>query len=205
MSLPFLKQYITRDAVLKKLIHYRCKEAEKIQRVSVVDNLAVSSGKRNDLLKRKRELYSIFPPRKQWVHMGCKKRKGLTQIEKNERNLLLTIYREDKQEECLHPDWYVLLNNRIDHIVRASLTSRKLFNKPNVTVIEKKRNEKTKTIECRPICLFKTLDERIYASLYNRVFTHLFDSLFYENSLAFRVAQEGDPDMLHLKAVQKIK
>ena len=41
MALPFLEKYITREAVLKMLIHYRCKEAERIQRVLVVDDLAV--------------------------------------------------------------------------------------------------------------------------------------------------------------------
>lgn len=189
---------------MELLIHYRCKEAERIQRVLVVDNIAVSDGHREDVAKSKQEIYALFPPRRQWVHAGYNRRKNLTQIDKNENNLLLTILRESERKEQ-HPEWYLRLNARIDRIVKAALTGNYLFTKPNVTVIEKKRNEEDKSIECRPICLFKTLEERIYASLYNRVFTHLFDSLFYENSIAFRVPQKDDPQMLHLKAVRKIK
>lgn len=204
MTLPFLEKYITPQAVLELLIHYRCKEAERIQRVLVVDNIAVSNGHREDVTKSKQEIYNLFPPRRQWVHAGYDRRKNLTQIDKNERNLLLTVLRESKREEP-HPEWYARLTARVNMIVKAALTGNHLFTKPNVTVIEKKRNEKDKTIECRPICLFKTLEERIYASLYNRVFTNLFDPLFYENSIAFRVPQKDDPQMLHLKAVSKIK
>ncbi len=204
MTLPFLEKYITPQAVLELLIHYRCKEAERIQRVLVVDNIAVSNGHREDVTKSKQEIYNLFPPRRQWVHAGYDRRKNLTQIDKNERNLLLTVLRESKREEP-HPEWYARLTARVNMIVKAALTGNHLFTKPNVTVIEKKRNETDKTIECRPICLFKTLEERIYASLYNRVFTNLFDPLFYENSIAFRVPQKDDPQMLHLKAVSKIK
>lgn len=205
MALPFIEKFVNRDTVLKLLIRYRCKNAENIQKVLVVDNIAVSNGRRMDVQESKHEIYDMFPPRRQWVHVGCDKRKKYTsQRTKNETALLLTVKRE-VQKEGVHARWYVRLNERIDHIVKAALTSKNLFSKPNVTVIEKKRNEKERIIECRPICSFKTLDERIYASLYNKVFTHLFDALFYENSMAFRVPKKGDPQMLHLKAVQKIK
>lgn len=203
MALPFLKQHITREAVIRKLIHFRCKEAEKIQRKLVVGNIAVPNGSRADVKKSNEELYALFPPRRQWVHIGSDSRKGMTQVKKNERNLWLTVKREQKKDGQ-HAGWYERLEARTTNIVKAALTSEKLFEKPNVTVIEKKRDTKQKTIECRPICLFKTQDERIYASLYNKVFTHLFDDFFYENSFAFRVAQEHD-DMMHLKAVRKIK
>lgn len=204
MALPFIEQYITRSVVLQMLIRYRCKEAEKIQRALIVDNLALNSGLRKHVSPSSQELYDIFPPRRQWVHLSYNKRKDLSQKDKNEKSLLLTVYREEKREGE-HPDWYIKLNNKIFHILQASLTSKDLFRKPNVTVIEKKRDEKGKKIECRPVCLFKTLDERIYASLYNKVFAHLFDSLFYDNSMAFRVSKKDDPEMLHLKAVRKIK
>ncbi len=206
MALPFLEQYITREAVLKILIHYRCKEAERIQRVLVVDDLAVKKedDEKKDEKLRHEELYGLFPPRRKWIHVGFDNRKNLTQIDKNEKNLLYTVLKEEGKEGE-HAEWYKRLDARINKIVSAALTSHVLFARPTVAVIEKKRNEKDKTIECRPICMFKTLDERIYASLYNRVFTHLLDNLFYEKSFAFRVAKKGDPQMLHLKAVRDIK
>lgn len=204
MALPFIEQYITSEAVLKMLIHYRCKEAEKVQRVLVVDHLAVKNTNVVETKRKNEELFSLFPPRRKWVHVDYGKRKNLSQLDKNELNLLYTVMREEKNNGE-HPEWYNRLQVRITTIVKAALTSERLFDRPMVSVIEKKRNEKDKTIECRPICQFKTMDERIYASLYNKVFTHLFDDLFYGYSFAFRVPKRGDPQMLHLKAVQRIK
>ena len=204
MNLPFIEKYITKQAVVELLIHYRCKEAEKIQRKLVVDNIAVSNGSRKKIHYSKTILYDLFPPRRQWVHIGRKNREGLTQEKKNERNLLLTVQRE-RNREGIHPEWYERLNHKAEQIMQSALTSTVLFSKPNVMVIEKKRDDKNRLIECRPICLFKTLEERIFATLYNRLFTHLFESFFYENSIAFRVPKKDDPKLLHLKAVKKIK
>ena len=204
MTLPFLEQFFTYEAVLKLLIRQRCKEAETIQKVLMVDKMAVSSGRRKDYSASKQELYDMFPPRRQWVHLGRFKRNGLSSRDKNEKSLLLTVLKE-KQNEGAHPTWFVTLDERICQIIQASLKSRKLFSKPNVAVIEKKRDEKEKIIECRPICLFKTLNERVIASLFNRAFTQLFDGFFYENSLAFRPHKDGDAGMSHLNAIRKIK
>lgn len=204
MTLPFLEQIFTYEAVLKLLIRQRCKEAETIQKVLMVDKMAVSSGRRKDYSASKQELYDMFPPRRQWVHLGRFKRNGLSSRDKNEKSLLLTVLKE-KQNEGAHPTWFVTLDERIRQIIQASLKSRKLFSKPNVAVIEKKRDEKEKIIECRPICLFKTLNERVIASLFNRAFTQLFDGFFYENSLAFRPHKDGDAGMSHLNAIRKIK
>ena len=204
MTLPFLEKYINRQAVLKILIQYRCKEAERIQRVIVVDHLAVSNGRTERARSCMQEVYSLFPPRRQWVHVGCDRRKKLTQIQKSELSLLLTVLRE-RNREAEHPEWYQRLESRIDKIIKAAITNSQLFASPRVSVIEKKRDEKKKSIECRPICLFKTLDERVYASLFNKVYTNLFDTVFYDNSFAFRAHQYGDPQMLHLKAVRAIK
>ena len=112
MALPFLEKYITREAVLKILIHYRCKEAERIQRVLVVDNLAVKKG--NDEIRdgklRHDELYRLFPPRRKWIHIGFDNRKNLTQIDKNEKNLLYTVMKEEGKDGE-HAEWY----QRLDH------------------------------------------------------------------------------------------
>lgn len=204
MALSFLDQYFTFEAVLKILIRLRCKEAEKIQQHLVVDCIAVSNGRRMERPESKRELYDMFPPRRQWVHLGMAARKDLTQAEKWQKSLWLTVMRE-RQREGRHSDWYTMLEERIAHILIAARTGKHIFDHPNVTVIEKKRNEQKKEIECRPICLFKTIDERIIASLYNKALTALFDPLFYEHSYAFRIFKEGDESMSHLNAVRKIK
>ena len=206
MALPFLEKYITYDVVLKMLVHYRCKAAEKVQRLLVVDDLATpnKSCVVEKSRRRKEALYSLFPPRRKWMHLDYESRKNLSQLDKNERALLFTVLKE-KNSNGEHPDWYLRLKERIEGIIKAALTSKRFFDKPIVAVLEKKRIEKDKIIECRPICMFKTLDQKIYASLYNKVFTNLLDGMFYQKSFAFRVRQKGDPQMLHLKAIREIK
>ena len=203
MTLPFLENVFTYEAVLKFLIRQRCKEANDIQKMLVVEDLAVSKSYRPPKTNNN-ELYGMFPPRRQWVSLGSKNREGLTSKERNEKCLLLTVLRE-KQKADIHPKWFLSLETRINNIIRGSLSDKHLFTRPNVTVIEKKRDEKNKIIECRPICLFKTLDQRVSASLFNKAFTQLFDSFFYENSLAFRPHKKGEAGMSHLNAVRKIK
>lgn len=211
MTLSFLRRFINHDAVLRLLIRLRCKEAEKRQKRIVVDSMAVSDGRKWQVSPGKQELYAMFPPRRKWVHSSYQKRERIlpngehdrmTQTEKNERNLLITV-RKEADNKGVHPQWYILLEERISHIVQAAFTGKRLFSIPQVTVIEKKR--KGDVIECRPICTFKSLDERLIVSLYNKVLTSLFDPYFYENSFAFRIFKEGDAPMAHLNAVRKIK
>ena len=205
MALPFLEQIFTRDAVLRILIRKRCKDAENNQKKMVVENLAVGIRNRNDRCRKKNELYYLFPPRRQWVHVGnTPKRCTYTSREKNERSLFLTVLKEQRKKGG-HPEWYRKLSYKITNILQGALTDKKLFTKPNVIVIEKKRDDINRAIECRPICLFKTLNQQITASLYNKAFSLLFDSFFYENSLAFRPRNDEDRGMSHLKAVKIIK
>ena len=90
MALPFLETYITYEAVLKLLIHYRCKEAERIQRILVVDDLAVKA-KPNPTDIRDEELYAMFPPRRKWIHVDYENRKNLSQIGENHLLLILEM------------------------------------------------------------------------------------------------------------------
>ena len=205
MALPFLEKVFTREAVLRILIRKRCINAENYQKKIVVENLAIGVRDCSDKFWKRSELYDMFPPRRQWVHLGnTSKRSGYTSREKNERNLFLTVMKEHRKDGE-HPEWYRLLSDRITNIIQGALTDKKLFRKPNVTVLEKKRDEINKVIECRPICLFKTLEQQIVASLYNKAFALLFDSYFYDNSLAFRPSKNENGGMSHLEAIKKIK
>lgn len=205
MALPFLDLVFNHDAVLRILIRKRCREAENYQKKLVVYNLAVGLESNNDKNRKKSELYALFPPRRQWVHLGNdSKRHIYTSRERNEHCLYLTVKREERNMGK-HPEWYRQLSIRISNILQGARTDKKLFSKPNVTIIEKKRNEKERLIECRPICLFRTLDQQITASLFNRAFSKLFDPFFYEKSLAFRPHKMGENGMAHLNAIKMIK
>ena len=202
MPFPLLSQYITHDVVLTKLIALRCTCAETYQKKFSVKYLV---GKQNEIARYDCDvIYKIFPPRKRWVHISAKRRQYVkSQHEKNVQNLQLTIAREDK--ETIHADWYNRLEEYIDKIIALAKDENFSFATPETFAIEKKRKQKDRVVEARPICQFKTLEERIIVSLYNHILTKLFDPYFYQRSYAFRDAskRKGLP-MQHLQAIEDI-
>ena len=117
--MSLLLKHITYEKILKKLVSLRCDCAEKYQKEFVVDSL--NGGQKKFSIKKENcILYEIFPSRRQWVHICAKRRiyqqsiagvlktNRLTQKEKNEQNLLLTVYREAKKKE--HGLWYTKLS-----------------------------------------------------------------------------------------------
>ena len=214
--MSLLLKHITYEKILKKLVSLRCDCAEKYQKEFVVDSL--NGGQKKFSIKKENSiLYEIFPSRRQWVHICAKRRiyqqsiagvlktNRLTQKEKNEQNLLLTVYREAKKKE--HGLWYTKLEKYIQHIIDLSNDRHFVFSTPRTFGVEKKRDIIKREIEVRPICQFCTIEERIIASLYNNALTELFDDYFYKHSYAFRLpAKKGsEPALPHLKAIQTIR
>ena len=107
MALPFLETYITYEAVLKLLIHYRCKEAERIQRILVVDDLAVKA-KSNPTDIRDEELYAMFPPRRKWIHVDYENRKN---YRKGSQNFVL-IPKVGSEYRNFNADCIIYMNAR---------------------------------------------------------------------------------------------
>ena len=215
MPLPLLLKHITRDTILEKLISMRCDCAEKYQKQFVVDSLS-GSHKKSAINAENGLLYKIFPPRRKWVHIsegkrkitkvvaGVAKTKKLTQKDKNELSLLLTVYRETEKE--IHDAWYIELEKFIQHIIDLANDRNFVFRTPRTFGVEKKRDVAKHEIEVRPICQFRSIEERIIVSLYNRALTELFDDYFYEHSYAFRKPKKSvGPSLPHLKAIQTIR
>ena len=191
----------------------RCDCADKYQKMFVVDSL---TGKHKKEAKNSdnKILYEIFPPRRQWVHVSADKRESITsggmskkklnQHEKNELNLKLTVYRESARLE--HADWYLRLDNYIEHIIRIATDKHFTFHTPKTFGREKKRDVSAYEIEVRPICQFCSIEERIIVSIYNKVLTNLFEPFFYEKSFAFRVPPKDktNVNLPHLNAIREI-
>lgn len=199
MDAPLLSRYINHDKILQKLIAIRCAKAEVRQKKLVLKSYGQSKLQQKDTTEE--FLYKIFPPRKQWVHAGKDARQGKTQVEKNKYNLRMTYSREKKMAS--HAEWFIELEKYIDTIQKLALDGTFQFDTPNVSAIQKDIDNDKKEIIARPICQFKTLEERIIGSLYNRAITNLFDPYFYDKSYAFRVSSKND-SMPHLKAVEAI-
>lgn len=189
--------------VVRQLIKVRCKFADKKSKQDQRDEFVNSW----DLPKHKakvtglqKEIYDLFPPRKQWCHIG-KERKDLDNIARNKLRLEHTYLRA--KHSHIKDEWYSKLCHYADSIVKMADDTKKGIAKPNVTVIEKKRPKGKNIIECRPVCSFH-LKLKIVLSLLNKYLTDLFDQYFHECSYAFRTLKPGEETMQHLNAVKAI-
>lgn len=194
--------FIDRDRVVMKLIKYRCKLAEK-RAEKDQKNEFIS---RQSLLRKNGNVVKdwsceVFPPRRQWCGIG-KGREGLDTTARNERRLKYTYLKAKKN--CSQDDWYLNLCKKADKIVQNVYKKRKRIKPPKVTVIEKKRIDGKRIIECRPVCLFP-LELKVVLSLLNKYLTELFDPYFHDCSYAFRKPKKGMHILQHLNAVEAIK
>jgi hypothetical protein len=194
-----LSTYINKEEVVKRLIKLRCKladqKAQEIQLRNFVSLSSASEGPRS----LERFIYSLFPPRSRWCHLG-KARQNLDSVQRNKKKLFYT-YIKAKRNTC-KDEWYLNLCRESDKIIEMALHPVHGIPAPHVHVLEKKREKKT--IFCRPVCTFD-FELRIVLSLYNKILTDLFDDLFYPCSYAFRKSKPGDLTFQHLKAVRDIQ
>lgn len=202
MTLSLLSEHINFETVLQKLIAIRCSYAETRQKRLTLQNLSKVGENISFYTTEEERVYSMFPSRRQWVKLSYKKRDNKSQCQRNQLALLFTVRREQQKAEP--SPWLNKLEVYIHSICQMAESGSFHFEKPKVCVIEKKIDKEKEKIICRPICSFKTLDERILASLYNRYLTQLFDSYFYDRSFAFRKSNGGGDGMTHLKAVKAI-
>lgn len=196
-----LSSYINRNEVVRRLIKIRCKLADKMaDRKQLYDFVRFETKSKEDRRSNKDKfIYSLFPPRSQWCHIGMQ-RKNIDSVKRNEIKLLNTYKMAIKQNK--NADWYIRLCQEADKIVRMALSPVSFIPVPIVHVLEKKREDDR--IVCRPVCTFD-LEVKIVLSLYNKVLTNLFDPLFLPCSYAFRVPKDDSLPFMHLKAVQDIQ
>lgn len=195
-----IEHYINKKEVLKRLISLRCKIAERrSQKYSMA--LLLGGLDTYSVPEKNHFLYSLFPPRKEWVILGEKHRKNKSQVDRNKLRLIFTVrkYRQVSEK----PAWYIRLEAFVNHVVRMALDGSFKFHTPKISVLEKKKEKKEKIIICRPICQFK-LEERIIGSLYNKWFTDLINDYFYPHSYAFRSKITGPHQMSHLNALHTL-
>lgn len=196
-----LSSYINRDTVVRRLIKVRCKLADnKADTKQLLDFVKFEERQKTEnLSKTDKFIYSLFPPRSKWCHLG-RQRQDIDSIKRNERKLYYT-YRKAVQLGS-NEKWYLTLCNEADYIVRMALSATNKIIPPTVHVLEKKRKENK--IICRPVCCFD-LETKIVISLYNKILTTLFDKYFLPCSYAFRISTESSLPFQHLKAVKDIQ
>ena len=201
----------------KKIIFYLCRMRAKLAKQRNRKHLIhlLSSNPRYNyhnaaLSDLESELQKILPRRKQWKNLGEKARQQngqpLNSINKNIKSLTITIESSKKN----NPDepFLVNLNHFVTSIKDAISDAYYSICKPDIYPKPKDKGDKKESCEiCRPISIF-SLKDRIIIGLTNRFLTRLFDTYFYDNSLAFRAPRQkiGDKKTLtHHDAIRKIK
>lgn len=195
-----------RERILMLLIKQRCRYAskrnEELQLAKYIEKDVQES-----IDKDKEFIYSLFPPRSQWVRLGKdSNRMILDSEERNRKRLLYTIRKETLNEE--KSDWIARLNSYVDKLLLQLRNPQTDELEIHVTPICKSYSEDkekcTKIIECRPICTFAT-EERIILSYLNYFLTDLFDPDFYSCSYAFRKPTKERQGYMHILAVKDLQ
>lgn len=135
-------------------------------------------------------LQSVLPPRKKWSRSDSfhKRQKLNTAVENNKTSIKNTIYNihrrfTKKDLQFLEtPIWYQNLRKYIFEIRIRTFQDKNFFiHDPDIIPKEK---EKGSSI-MRPIANFH-IDDKLILSLTNKYLTKIFDSVFLDNSTAFR-------------------
>lgn len=178
-------------AIVEVLCKIRANEAEKRGKEDKIKRL--SSEYRTPWDKKSKSLKQIFqimPPRRTWVQLEKGERthkdvagyQRISSLDYNKKALLHTIRRDRKNKP--QSDYLMRLDQFIADFMDW-VTSDELEFQNIVVVPIPKKYEKGK-IECRPVSMFTDLKEAVVLVLINKYLTRLFDSRFYEESLAFR-------------------
>lgn len=131
-------------------------------------------------------LTSMMPPRRKWFHLypneRIKNNNSINTFDYN-RIAILKRIRYDINNGSRAPYLINLLQfcKKVVSIVESQSFS---FTQP-ITIPKIKKRLKDE-VECRPISVFTQLEEYVVIALANKFLTKLFDSDFYEESLAFR-------------------
>lgn len=137
-------------------------------------------------------VYTLTPPRRQWVHLGRKgrttaalggKQQTISTEERTYRSVLWTILQDIRKSS--KASYLDELRSFIQGLKARIQDPEYTIETPRIIPILKKRKAESKD-EYRPICLFENLYDAIIIILANRYLSRLFDGYFYEDSLAFR-------------------
>lgn len=137
-------------------------------------------------------VYRLTPPRRQWIQLGGHGRmipslggamQKISTADRTYKSCLWTIERDMKKGA--NKPYLRELRSFVSEVKSKIKDPNYTIGTPQIIPIFKKR-KKGVPDEYRPICLFSDLYDSIIIILANRYLSFLFDSYFYEDSLAFR-------------------
>ena len=194
----------------KEILRQVCKQLVKLRRNRRNKAfMAKFSGKHGyQLSENEAFLDSMFPPRMECPGPGQKLRRKC--YEQGRDPYVEVLYRHILSRWSEHnataPDWLKRLRRFVDKVRHRALrwSEWKYFEQPTIIPLLKKKDSETGINEYRCVAKFKLADN-VIISLAAKYFRSIFDSVFHENTLAFRVQQPGEELPNHHMSVDMIQ
>lgn len=188
MTMRPFEDYFSFDNIVDFLVKQRVKISFQAHQQQYLDKILkiTSDLDFNDLSF----LQSVLPPRKKWSRSDTfsKRQKLNTAVENNKISIKNTIYKIhrrfiNKELQFLEtPIWYQNLRKYIFEIKVRTFQDKDFFiHYPDIIPKEKEKG----SLIMRPIANFH-IDDKLILSLTNKYLTKIFDSIFLDNSTAFR-------------------
>nr|WP_235592126.1 reverse transcriptase domain-containing protein [Leptospira noguchii] len=178
------EEYFSDLDIIKSLINYRLKLAERRHESSFFDRIIQSEKLEPKAIEK--QLSKIFPPRNYWKRPSFEKRKTSKNRNVDFISLLFTVNYFRSQSINRQPKWVFELNKLIKEIRYQALYSQKIeLSTPKLSPILK--NKKEGEIDLyRPISIIGDLSSRIVMNLTARYLMDQLDVVFKNSSFAFR-------------------
>lgn len=190
--------YFSNYELLKVLSRKRAVVAKKEHDKLFHNNLLSNKSSRDF----KQILYTIFPPRNQWIRLTKKERKGKNALAINAIQIERTVNRKtNKFKNTPIEKWEINLHNFLEEIRTKALHDEYLIPKPAIISHFKEIKDGEKIF--RPIAHFEYFD-RLLISQLNKYLTNCLDVLFSDCSYAFRASKILNRSYSHHKAIEDI-
>ncbi|WP_270488572.1 reverse transcriptase/maturase family protein [Butyricimonas synergistica] len=194
------EDYISADNIIDILCRLRAKLADQRHKKQLLQHLAIYKETKKTGQDRLSAINSILPPRSKWVslkektrtrefitHDNRKYKQPISSFAKNKKSIKLTIHFHQKYN-CNY-EYLNKLNDFITLVKRHCLDPNYQINHPQIYSVSKSKIIEDR-IECRPLCVFNQLVDKVIICLVNQYLSKLFDPFFYSESLAFRYKRE---------------
>jgi hypothetical protein len=196
--------YFSDKEIIKILCQKRAIAAKKGHDEHFFRN--ISSKANSPHKKLNKEIFSLFPPRSNWIRLTKREReiRGLNTVEINKIQVERTVWREIKKCERFEIAQPLWLNKLLDFIAEIredffNMTRNYNISTPRVIPVVKDIKEKT----YRPLSVFK-LKDLIITGQVAKYLSNCFDPLFSDSSYAFRTGNQKGKVFNHHKAIEDI-
>ena len=189
-----LENYFTHKNLISELAKHRALLAKKRHDLNFLRNISYTQ---KDEEEKETYLPDIYPPRRQWIRLELKERKGKNPFEINRISIGRTMLRAIKKD--FKSRWVVTLNSYIMYIQTKVFNGTFQVGKPEIKAIEKDKDNKI----CRPIAIYSLVD-RVVISQIAKYLIDVFDEDFLDCSYAFRSSRKRNICPTHHDAVEDI-